>query len=175
MDRNPRRTPSPDEECPHCGHWIIRPRSLIHHNVFFAVLAQMFESWPEANFIRPVSAEHLRAVLICRAGEYMPIDEATSAYDAHACEEERQLFAADLIEAARKKKRFVFRQRFNDGLWRMVTPVSMSEEVMHQARFREVFERIFADVKAMTGIDGHELIKDFKRKSVMKDGRAPQA
>jgi len=60
----------PAQTCPTCGA-PARHRSDEHHRLFFAVIKQVFDNWPEHfEQFQPRDAEHLRAWLLIEAGWY---------------------------------------------------------------------------------------------------------
>lgn len=45
-----------------------KPRSIDQHNRFFALVAALYDNWPERHPFQPDNAEHLRAWLLVKAG-----------------------------------------------------------------------------------------------------------
>lgn len=47
---------------------IYQPRSIPHHNFFFAFIAEVYDAWPDIHPFQPDNSEHLRAWLTVKAG-----------------------------------------------------------------------------------------------------------
>lgn len=75
-----------DISCPDCGCVIEekpkgKPRSLPHHQRFFAVIKTAFKNWPADHEFTPECEDHLRAWLIVKAGaEYRDVDTISCPY-----------------------------------------------------------------------------------------------
>lgn len=54
--------------CRRCGEPVTRPRSPEHHRRFFGAIGVAFDNWPDHHEFEPISADHLRAFLLCKAG-----------------------------------------------------------------------------------------------------------
>ena len=146
-------------ECPHCGVVLTKHRSSPDHRRFFALISSAFEAWPEAHEYQPESREMLRAWLTCKAGyrEATPVmlpDDAT--------EPMRVLFRLSIEAAINAAGGVAFVVPYRDSV-AVIKPRSIAWDKIGQKEFNAVRDAVEDVIKAETGLDPEELLREKDR------------
>lgn len=142
-------------ECPHCGVVLTKNRSGPDHRRFFALIKAAFDQWPENHDFTPDSAEALRAWLTCKAGyrnstPVMLPDEA----DDHM----KLLFRLGIESSIRAAGGVAFVVPYRDGV-AVISPKSIAWDKISQKDFGAVRSAVEDVIKAETGLDPDQLLK----------------
>jgi hypothetical protein len=125
-------------------------RSLPDHRRLFAIIARLYDNWPEDHDFQPEDAENLRAWLICKAGAEWR-DATRFELPEDATDHMQVLFRLGIEAAIRASGGRAFVVPHGRGL-ALVTPKSMSWSRMDQTEFRRLRSSIEDVIEAETGI-----------------------
>lgn len=157
--------------CPECGCIFKAPRmrkrrSLADHRRFFAVVAAAFDQWPHDHEFHPISEEHLRAWLLCKA-KHHEVDmiglgtEIFGDLDGAAREIVELVVQSAVrrsIEAAVRNTGFAFDKPSGNRI-AIFRPKSINWETISQTEFNEIRERVEAEIEAAIGVPVAQLLK----------------
>jgi hypothetical protein len=146
-------------ECPNCGVVLTKHRSSPDHRRFFALVSAAFEQWPEHCEFQPDSREQLRAWLTCKAGyrEATPVmlpDDATDTM--------RVLFRLSIEAAINAAGNVAFVVPYRDSV-AVIKPRSIAWDKIGQKEFNAVRSAVEDVIRAETGLDPEELLREKER------------
>lgn len=157
--------------CPECGALFKAPRhrkrrSLADHRRFFALIAAAFDQWPHDHEFQPLSEEHLRAWLLCKARhhEIEMIDLGTEIFGdlegkaREIVELVVQSAVRRSIEAAVRNSGFAFDKPVGHRI-AIFRPKSINWDTISQGDFNEIRERVEQEIEAACGVPAKQLLK----------------
>lgn len=159
--------------CPNCGTVIEAPkkqRSLPDHRRLFGLIGAAFHQWPSHYEFQPVSAEHLRAWLLCKVRFHTVemIDVGTDIFDG-LDDKTRQLVDVVVrsavhrsIEAATRDGTFAFDKPYGSGI-AIFRPKSLNFESIDQKDFGPLREAIEAVIEDIVGVSAEQLLRETER------------
>ena len=145
--------------CEHCGAESTgKPRSVQDHRRTFSLINKAYHHWPEASDFHPVSANHLRAYLLVKAGYFdvisIPVGHIRP--DSPAMALVRAAVEAT-IAAAIRKGAYVFLRVSADAI-ETLWPKSISFASLDQKAFGPLREAIEEIIEAEIGVSIEELL-----------------
>lgn len=140
--------------CPHCGS-SHGTRSSPDHRRLMGIIAAAYDQWPERKgLFQPMSAEHLRAWLICKAG---PDFRTVATFDMTGFTPEQRALTAKAVAG----ERAIVGQQ--DQWLYKIEPKSMKFEKMKQAEFSRLRDAICEVIEAEIGVPAERLLKERER------------
>lgn len=147
-------------KCPNCGFTLTEHasvRSAPDHRRLFGLIRAAYHHWPENHDFQPDNAEHLRGYLLCKAGyrdvTTIPVEFAE---DQPAVLKLVALAAEGAVKAA---KGHAFIRPHGAGL-AVFSAKSIAWDKLDQKAFGKVREAVEEVIKAETGIDPDQLLKE---------------
>lgn len=161
------------EHCPHCGGVLEthkKVRSLPDHRRFFALIRAAFEQWPLNHEFQPLSAEHLRAWLLCKVRYHQieMIDVGTDIFDGLDADTKALVdfvvrsAVHRSIEAATRESGFAFDKPYGSGI-AIFRPKSIDFESMDQKDFGELRQAVEEVIESIIGVDAEKLLRETER------------
>lgn len=152
--------------CRHCGcenegAAASKPRSLPQHRRLFGVIREAFKQWPHAHEFTPETAEHLRAYLICAAGEeFRECHRVDLPDDPDITPRVARLFATAceaVMSQVRERHRYSFIRTQEGGTGVAVyVPLSISFEAMPHKTFDQLSSKV-DEVLRVAGLNPDQL------------------
>lgn len=149
-----------DARCPTCGR---AHRSKREHNTLFGVISMAFDNWPETSALKPLDAEHLRALLLIECGHTDGLDVND------LCEGNPAVIAAvgKFFCDGRRDFRLV-----NCGnRLHVLRPRTLQKDVIGVETYRKVAQAVYEIIAIETGLTVEDY-KEQKRQENAK-GRTP--
>lgn len=135
--------------CRHCGG-LLRQRSDAEHNLFFAVVAQAWETWPERVEFQPTSDDHLRGWLLIEVGHSLSADlDGPANITVRNLATLRHLLRS--LDTASDTALVAMRLFETKTGVRVVIPKSMKRRVIGKREFEDVANKVFDLIEALTG------------------------
>ena len=135
------------DHCPACG-FVLPPhrhRSEPHHNLFFAVIARAFDSWPESAKFQPEDAEHLRSYLLIKAGHFIKLDLVAENPDALSLEDQLRTIVRTISDKPPLMHSYEWGVRI---FWAR----SLSYAAADRKTFNEVCDKVFEIISITLGV-----------------------
>lgn len=151
---------------------ITQPRSLPHHNFFFAFLEEVYGSWPQVHKFQPVNATHLRAWLLVKVGYARRQEIQIGDASLHTV----QAIVSGLRDFHDSEDRYYWYWIEGERLL-MARPLSMGFDHLDQHDFAPISDAVFKVIYDETGMDAdehHERWKAANDRSVKGDGGAKE-
>lgn len=136
------------KDCPNAGG----NRSLQDHRRLMGIIAAAYDQWPERRgLFQPLSSEHLRSWLICKAG---PGWRKVSTFDITGFSDEQRAVMSSAVMGAHTHCGIT-----GDVLYK-IEPKSMKFANMNQAEFGKLRDAICEVIAAEIGVPAEQLLKE---------------
>lgn len=129
----------------------MKPRSYDQHKRFFAVIAAVYDQWPEQHPFQPDSAEHLRAWLLVRA-KHCVINTF------HLTGNTEELARVVMIITATMLKKHSWAKSEGTKL-HVCVPLSIDYKTVTHQQFCKINDAVDEIIRVETGLDPDELLK----------------
>lgn len=137
-----------DGKCPTCGR---AHRTKQEHNTLFGVISMAFDNWPERSALKPMDAEHLRAILLIETGHTDELDVND------LCEGNPAVIAAVGQFFCNNRKDFRLVNRGNRLI--VKRPRTLQKDVIGVETYRKVAQAVYEIIAIETGLT----VEDYKR------------